>query len=42
MNEEEIKSKWPLHWLIWNDDSKALNRLLGEKQVRAQLVNKAM
>lgn len=34
MNEDEVRSKWPLHWLVWNDDSVALNRLLAEKEVR--------
>ena len=34
MDEDEIRSKWPLHWLVWNDDGVALNRILGEKEVR--------
>lgn len=33
MNEDDVRSQWPLHWLIWNDDSKSLNRLLREKEV---------
>ena len=26
MSEEEVKKKWPLHWMVWNDDPKALER----------------
>lgn len=29
--EDEIASKWPLHWMIWNNDHKGLNRLLEQK-----------
>ncbi len=32
-NEDEIASKWPLHWMVWNKDHKALNRLLEQKVV---------
>ncbi len=31
-SEDEIRSKWPLHWLVWKDDHKALKRLLAETE----------
>ena len=31
-DEDEIARKWPLHWVVWNNDHRALNRLL-EQQV---------
>ena len=34
LSEDDIANKWPLHWLVWNKDSKALNRLLEQKVVR--------
>ena len=43
VSEEEIRRRWPLHWLIWNDDHEALERLLQEKEVRrireAEIIN---
>ncbi len=33
VSEEEIKKRWPLHWLVWNDEHRSLDRLLGEKEV---------
>lgn len=33
--EDEIRVKWPLHWLVWTNDHKALERLLSnDQQVR--------
>ena len=40
-SEDEIRSKWTLHWLVWNDDHKALDRLLKEKEVDMKARNKA-
>jgi ankyrin repeat protein len=31
LTEDDISSQWPLHWLVWNDDHMALNRLLDLK-----------
>jgi len=28
LKEDEIKKRWPLHWMVWNDDPKALERTL--------------
>lgn len=32
LSEDEIYSKWPLHWLVWKDDHKALKRLLRDAE----------
>ena len=36
--EDEIANKWPLHWMIWNNDHKGLNRLLEQKVVSDKLI----
>lgn len=30
---EKIKSEYPLHWAVWNDDHKELQALLKTNQV---------
>ena len=32
LSEDQIKSRWPLHWLVWRDDHVALKRLLREPE----------
>ena len=36
--EDEIANKWPLHWMIWNNDHKGLKRLLEQKVVSDKLI----
>lgn len=33
-SEEEIQSKWPLHWMVWKDNHTALKRLLREDEAQ--------
>lgn len=34
VREDEISAKWPLHWLVWRDDHKALKRLLRDEETQ--------
>lgn len=31
-SEDQIRSSWPLHWMVWRDDHVALKRLLREPE----------
>jgi hypothetical protein len=35
----EIKSKWPLHYLVWENDYVELERVLKENKVSARMKN---
>lgn len=37
LSEDEIQNRWPLHWLVWRDDHKALKRLLEDKDTPVSL-----
>ena len=36
--EDDIRQKWPLHWMVWNDDHKALDRILKCEQPVCELL----
>ena len=32
LNEDEIRERWPLHWMVWTDRHQALRRRLREAE----------
>lgn len=42
LSEDDVRQKWPLHWMVWNNDHKALEtKLKSDQLVRAQPVTTA-